>query len=104
MASHRRKNLTSQTVELLVSVARGAERPLRAQIEDQLRAAIRGGRLKKRAQLASTRDLAQQLGVSRPIVVEAYAQLAAEGYLVLRQGARPRVAEFVGASRAAIPH
>jgi GntR family transcriptional regulator / MocR family aminotransferase len=40
----------------------------------------------------STRDLARQLGISRPIVVDAYAQLAAEGFLTLRQGARPRVA------------
>src|SRR5258705_351562 len=41
--------------------------------------------------LPSTRDLAAQLGVSRPVVVDAYSQLAAEGYLALRQGARPRV-------------
>jgi GntR family transcriptional regulator/MocR family aminotransferase len=40
----------------------------------------------------STRDLARQLGVSRRVVVAAYAQLAAEGYLTLRQGAWPRVA------------
>jgi GntR family transcriptional regulator/MocR family aminotransferase len=32
------------------------------------------------------------LGISRPLVVEAYAQLAAEGYLTLRQGARAIVA------------
>jgi GntR family transcriptional regulator/MocR family aminotransferase len=41
----------------------------------------------------STRDLAGQLGVARRVVVGAYAQLAAEGYLTLRQGARPCVAE-----------
>src|SRR6185503_10478599 len=44
----------------------------------------------------STRDLARQLCVSRPIVVDAYEQLAAEGYVVLRQGARPRVSGCVG--------
>ena len=43
--------------------------------------------------MPSTRDLARQLGVSRRVVVDAYAQLAAEGYLNLRQGARPRVSE-----------
>ncbi len=43
------------------------------------------------ARVPSTRDLARQVGVSRRIVVDAYAQLAAEGYLNLRQGARPRV-------------
>jgi GntR family transcriptional regulator / MocR family aminotransferase len=41
----------------------------------------------------STRDLARQLGVSRRVVVDAYSQLAAEGYLSLRQGARPRVSD-----------
>jgi GntR family transcriptional regulator/MocR family aminotransferase len=41
----------------------------------------------------STRDLARQLGVSRRVAVDAYAQLAAEGYLSLRQGARPRVSQ-----------
>jgi GntR family transcriptional regulator/MocR family aminotransferase len=91
--------LTSQTVELLVSISREAPRTLRAQIEDQLRTAIRDGRLRAKARVPSTRDLAQQLGVSRPVVVEAYEQLAAEGYLVLRQGARPRVADCVGPCR-----
>jgi GntR family transcriptional regulator/MocR family aminotransferase len=43
----------------------------------------------------STRDLARQLGVSRRIAVDAYSQLAAEGYLTLRQGARPRVSGAV---------
>jgi GntR family transcriptional regulator / MocR family aminotransferase len=43
----------------------------------------------------STRDLARQLGISRRVVVDAYEQLAAEGYLLLRQGARPRVAEDI---------
>src|SRR5260221_13269511 len=99
MASSPQKSLTSQTVELLVMIDRNGPRTLRAQIEDQLRCAIRDGRVKRQAPLASTRDLALQLVVSRPIVVEAYAQLAAEGYVVLRQGARPRVAEVVKASR-----
>jgi GntR family transcriptional regulator/MocR family aminotransferase len=66
---------------------------LGAQIEDQLRRAVRDGSLKGGARIPSTRDLARQLDVSRRVVVDAYAQLAAEGYLVLRQGARPKVSE-----------
>ena len=50
--------------------------------------------------MPSTRDLARQLGVSRRVVVDAYAQLAAEGYLSLRQGARPRVSRRRGARSA----
>ena len=43
--------------------------------------------------MPSTRDLARQLGISRRVAVDAYSQLAAEGYLVLRQGARPAVSD-----------
>lgn len=86
---------TSQALELLLAVTRDGPRTLVAQIEDQLRRAIRGGTLKAGARVPSTRDLARQLEVSRRVVVDAYAQLAAEGYLVLRQGARPRVSDSV---------
>ena len=80
-------------MELLLSVSRNGSRTLASQIEDQLRSAIRRGALKPGAQVPSTRDLARQLRVSRRVVVEVYAQLAAEGYLIVRQGARPRVAD-----------
>jgi GntR family transcriptional regulator/MocR family aminotransferase len=86
-------NETSQPIELLLSVSRDGDRTLGAQIEDQLRGAIRDGALKPGTRVPSTRDLARQLGVSRRIAVDAYAQLAAEGYLVLRQGARPHVSD-----------
>lgn len=72
-------------------MSRDGARTLGAQIEEQIRCAIRLGKLAPGAAIPSTRDLAQQLGISRPLVVEAYAQLAAEGYLALRQGARPQV-------------
>jgi GntR family transcriptional regulator/MocR family aminotransferase len=84
---------TSQPVEVLLSVARDGRRTLASQIEAQLRDAIRDGRLRAGARVPSTRDLATQLGVARRVVVRAYAQLAAEGYLTLRQGAKPSVAE-----------
>ena len=84
---------TSQPLELLLSVSRDSSRTLGAQIEDQLRQTIRDGALRPGARVPSTRDLARQLGVSRRVVVDAYAQLGAEGYLSLRQGARPRVSD-----------
>jgi GntR family transcriptional regulator/MocR family aminotransferase len=86
-------NETSQPIEVLVAVRHDGSRTLGAQIEDQLRNAIRDGALRPGAGLPSTRDLARQISVSRRVVVDAYAQLAAEGYLSLRQGARPRVSE-----------
>jgi GntR family transcriptional regulator / MocR family aminotransferase len=91
---------TSQPLELLLTVSREGPRTLGAQIEDQLRAAIRAGRLAPGARVPSTRDLSRQLGISRRVAVDAYAQLAAEGYLALRQGARPRVAETAAPRRA----
>src|SRR4051794_5990947 len=79
-------------LDLLVRVDREGERPLRAQLEDQLRDAIRRGVLHAGTPLPSTRALATELRVSRGVVVEAYAQLAAEGFLVARAGAATRVA------------
>ncbi len=86
----------SRTPELLVRLDRQRSETLSSQLERQLREAVREGRLKPETVLPSTRALAGQLGVSRGLVVGAYAQLGAEGYLVLRRGASPRVARSVG--------
>lgn len=67
--------------------------PLRSQLEHELRAAIRAGRLRAGARLPPSRELADELEVSRGVVVEAYSQLVAEGYLVARPGDGTRVAE-----------
>lgn len=85
--------MSSRDVELLIAVDRNGPESMQAQIEKQLRNAIRSGTLRAGSEVPSTRDLARDLGVSRPLVMDAYAQLAAEGYLALRQGAAPRVAE-----------
>jgi GntR family transcriptional regulator/MocR family aminotransferase len=82
---------TSSPFELLVALDRGAA-PLHLQLEAQLRDGIRDGRLTAGARLPSSRALAAELGVSRGVVVEAYGQLVAEGYLVVRPGAAPVVA------------
>jgi GntR family transcriptional regulator / MocR family aminotransferase len=81
--------------ELLVELDRSrspAAEPLRAQVEDQLRAAIQTGRLAPGERLPSSRELAAQLGLSRGLIQEAYAQLQAEGYLTARGGSATRVA------------
>ncbi len=74
--------------ELLLATRRtpGAP-PLSIQIEHGLRAAIRDGRLSTGDRLPPTRTLAADLGVSRRVVVEAFDQLAAEGWLDARVGA-----------------
>jgi GntR family transcriptional regulator/MocR family aminotransferase len=69
----------------------------RAALEAALREAIRGGRLPAGSRLPSTRALALDLGLARGTVVEAYAQLVAEGYLEARHGSGTRVADVAGA-------
>jgi GntR family transcriptional regulator / MocR family aminotransferase len=90
---------TSRPLELLLPVRRGAG-TLRAQLERHLREAVRSGRLPPGSALPSSRVLAEQLGIARGVVVEAYDQLVAEGYLVARQGSATRVADaaLVGAA------
>ncbi|SEG45529.1 GntR family transcriptional regulator / MocR family aminotransferase [Thermomonospora echinospora] len=65
---------------------------LSAQLAAGLRAAVRDGRLAGGTRLPSSRDLARDLGVSRGVVVTAYEQLVAEGFLVSRRGDGTRVA------------
>src|SRR5262249_38853949 len=55
--------------------------PLHRQLYDGLRAAILAGRLAAGARLPATRALAAELDVSRNTVLDAYAQLLAEGYV-----------------------
>jgi GntR family transcriptional regulator/MocR family aminotransferase len=83
---------TSSALELLVSLDRERPEALHRQLEQALRDSIRSGRLVGGAALPSTRALAAQLGVSRGIVVEAYEQLGAEGYLASRPGGATHVA------------
>ena len=92
---------TSQPIELLLSVTRDGALTLSAQIQQKVRDDIRSGTLRPGARVPSTRDLARQLGISRHVAVDAYEQLAAEGYLQVRQGARPRVAETAALAAAA---
>ncbi|MHB8532017.1 MAG: MocR-like pyridoxine biosynthesis transcription factor PdxR [Solirubrobacteraceae bacterium] len=79
--------------ELLVELDRAARRPLRAQLEDGLREAVRSGRLPALSRLPASRALASDLGISRRLVVDAYSQLLAEGYLLARPGAGTFVAQ-----------
>ena len=88
--------------DILVHLDRDSGQGIRAQIEEQLRAGIREGRLHPGIRLPSSRALAAQLGVARGIVVEAYEQLAAEGWVVSRQGSGTRVSP-VAAPPAAEP-
>jgi GntR family transcriptional regulator / MocR family aminotransferase len=77
--------------DLLVRVDRRVRQSVGRQLEEQLRTLLRSGALPPGSDLPSTRALAEDLSVSRGVVVRVYSQLAAEGYLNVRQGALPTV-------------
>ena len=80
---------------LLLALDRADGTPLGHQLQDQLRAAVRDGRLRAGERLPSSRRLSEELRVSRGMVVACYEQLVAEGYLVGTAGSGTRVAAGV---------
>ena len=71
----------------MIAVNRKAPKALHQQIYDAYRAAIVDGSLRPGQRIPSTRVLASEICVSRFPVLNAYAQLLAEGYLESRVGA-----------------
>ena len=86
--------MSTSSPELLVELDRSRPRSLRSQLEAGLRAAIRDGRLPPGTRLASSRALARDLEITRGVVVAAYAQLEAEGFVATRPGAGTVVSSF----------
>jgi GntR family transcriptional regulator / MocR family aminotransferase len=82
----------SPVADLLIELRRDGGVPLHRQIEAAIRESIRAGRLRQGSALPPTRAIAANLGVSRGVVVEAYQQLVAEGYLTSRTGGYTQVA------------
>ena len=76
------------------------ESPRYQQIYRQLREQILAGHYPAGTRLPPTRKLAQQLGVARITVSQAYAQLQLEGYLVTRPGAGTYVSPLLAATPA----
>jgi GntR family transcriptional regulator/MocR family aminotransferase len=56
------------------------------QLCDRLRRLVAEGRIPAGSRLPSTRSASRELGISRHLVIEAYEQLTAEGYLETRVG------------------
>jgi GntR family transcriptional regulator / MocR family aminotransferase len=78
--------------ELLLAIDPTSHRKAE-QVRLALRRAIIDGVLQPGTRLPSSRVLADDLGVSRGVVVESYEQLVAEGWLTARQGSGTVVAE-----------
>lgn len=76
-----------------IELKRQSEIPLKRQIYQALKDRILEGSLRAGEALPSTRELAEQINVSRHTVCEAYDMLITEGFVLSRQGAPTRVAE-----------
>jgi GntR family transcriptional regulator/MocR family aminotransferase len=72
-------------MELAIPLSENGE-PLYRQVYASLRRAILSGNLPAGEQLPSTRDLAEQLGISRTVTILAYDHLLAEGFVEGRRG------------------
>src|ERR1051326_1238796 len=73
--------------------------PVGRQIATALRSAILSRQIPSRAKVPSTRALAEELGVSRNTVLEAYSQLLSEGFLETRSGSGTFVSGQIGTRR-----
>lgn len=90
-------------MDLYLDIGSARGRSLRERVQNALRDAVRSGCLVAGTRLPSTRSLSAALGVSRGVVSDAYAQLAAEGYLHARPGAGTTVASTVSPDLTAEP-
>ena len=89
--------------DVLLAVDRSARRRLREQLEQELRRAIQDGRIAAGTLLPPSRTLAADLDLARSVVVQAYAQLTADGYLEARRGSGTRVLPVTAVRRPAPP-
>src|SRR5438876_3478471 len=97
MTGYARSIMTTLRTQLrgvsnLIAVDRRLAQPLYQQIYDTFRARVVRGDLRAGQLVPSTRELARDLRVSRLPVLNAYAQLLAEGYFESRVGAGTFVA------------
>jgi GntR family transcriptional regulator/MocR family aminotransferase len=76
----------------VLAIDRACDKPLYRQIYEGYRDAILDGRLRAGERLPSTRSLAQELGISRFPVLNAFDQLLAEGFCESRVGSGTHVA------------
>ncbi|NEB21788.1 PLP-dependent aminotransferase family protein [Streptomyces coelicoflavus] len=83
-----RKSLAWST---LLEIDSQPEGPLHRKLCGALRSAVVAGRVTPGSALPPSRVLAEDLGCSRWVITEAYAQLIAEGYLEARSGSATRV-------------
>lgn len=80
------------SLNLSLSIDAQSRETLAVQLRNAFRTQIEEGTLRPGTRVPSSRQLAADLGVSRSVVVEAYEQLCAEGYLASQHGSGTSVA------------
>jgi GntR family transcriptional regulator/MocR family aminotransferase len=88
---------------LQLNPAAAPARGLTSWLAGAIRSAIMDGRLRAGASLPATRLLADDLGVSRGVIVEAYQRLADEGLVSARPGAGTKVSGLPPPAAARLP-
>jgi GntR family transcriptional regulator / MocR family aminotransferase len=83
----------SEAIAPVIAVDRKASKPLHKQVYDGFLAVIVSGNMRPGQRVPSSRTLSVALGISRIPVLNAYAQLLAEGYFESRKGAGTFVSE-----------
>lgn len=74
------------SMHLVIPLDRESEEPIYRQLIRHIKAQVESGNLPAGVRLPASRDLARQLNISRISVVNAYAELRAEGYLSAHAG------------------
>jgi DNA-binding transcriptional MocR family regulator len=80
------RKIRRKDIRMLLKIDRNLSTPIYKQIIDKIKELIDQGWLELGQRLPSSRDLAEQLGVTRSTVCQAYAELQALGYLQSRPG------------------
>jgi GntR family transcriptional regulator/MocR family aminotransferase len=92
---HQNRSRAQTEAEFLPQLKHGSQLSLEKQLVRAVREAISCGRLRPGMRLPSSRRLAAELQVNRNTVVNALAQLVAEGYLTGRSGSGTFVSETI---------
>ena len=95
MTSSKTRKRSWRGIASLVAVDRRSSKPLYQQIYDSFRTRIMHGDLRGGEAVPSSRELARDLRVSRLPVLNAYAQLQAEGHFETRTGSGTFVAKTI---------
>lgn len=89
-------------MSIYVPIDRNSKKPLTKQIYLFIKEKVLGGELPAGQKLPSTRELSKELAVSRNVVLNAYAQLLAEGYLYSKDRCGLFVVEGINISKKAV--